>query len=55
MVSWHEEEAPFPEEEGTPVLRKEKVAGGASSEECESRGRHGANREGLVSFPFFKK
>ena len=50
MVSWYEEKAPFPEEEGTPVHRKQKAAGGASSEECESRGRHGANREGLVLF-----
>ena len=54
MVSWYEEKAPFPEEEGTPVHRKQKAAGGASSEECESRGRHGANREGLVLFPFLK-
>ena len=53
-MSWYEEEAPFPEEEGTPVHRKGKAAGGASSEECESRGRHGANREGLVLFPLKK-
>lgn len=24
MVSWYEEKAPFPEEEGTPVHRKKK-------------------------------